>query len=348
MKTCLIFLVAIFLPSKSIIPQSTALKSFHPYSNTLGITLELGGTIPNTDYKLNELDISGRFMTEYFFTSRSIHAFGIRLFAGGGFINGEVFSNEPVFPPVSEKYRTGLFFTGIGFTYAVKLGYSVPYVSTSISYLIFDPGDSQGNQLPGNSLSLYKKETVLYSGELGIKFPFSKMWSLNLGLNFNFAATDYLDDIRAGSNNDAFLNFFTGFSIVLGGSNDIDNDGVEDNLDACLDTPEGELVDEFGCSLNDIIPKGYIYNNLKDQFISDRIFTDGTTYCFQVNTFNDSTNSAALKNKISTWGYKAEIFKMVINNSVWYSVRIGYFTSYKQALEKKKNFFRETKLKLKY
>lgn len=347
MKTSLIFLVALFLPAKLIIPQSTSLKTFHPFSNTLGITLELGGTIPNTDYKLNELDISGRLMIEYFFTSRSIHAFGIRLSAAGGFINGEVFSNEPVFPPVSEKYRTGLLYTGVGFLYAVKLGQSVPYVYTSANYLIFDPGDTQGNQLPGNSQSLYKKETVLYSGELGVKFPFSKIWSLNLGVSLSISGTDYLDDIEKDSNNDGFLSFFIGLSLLLGGSNDIDNDGVDDDMDTCLDTSEGELVDEFGCSLNDIIPEGYSYNNLEDQFISDGIFTDGTTYCFQVNTFNDSLNAETLKNIITSLGYRAEVFKMVMNNSIWYSVRMGYYTTYKQALEYKKNFFFKTKLKIK-
>ncbi|MCK7529504.1 MAG: hypothetical protein MZV64_74095 [Ignavibacteriales bacterium] len=140
----------------------------------------------------------------------------LSLVGGGGFIKGEVFSNELVYPPVPDNFRTGFLFLGGGFVYAIRLGNSVPYASATIEYTAFDPGDGNGNQLPNNQFSIYNKNTITYSGEAGVRFPFSDIWSLNLGVNFNFLNTDYFDDIKAGNDNDAFISFFTGISFYLG------------------------------------------------------------------------------------------------------------------------------------
>jgi len=340
--TWILFLISI----QFITPQSFSTKIFHPLSNAFAITLELGGTLPRTDYKINELDIYGRILTEYYFTSRSIHAFGLRLFTGGGFINGEVFSNEPVNPPVSDKYRTGLFFAGAGFIYTIKIGYGVPYISATAGYLAFDPGDKEGNQLPGNNLPLYKKETSLYSGEIGIKFPFSDIWSLNLGLDINFTGTDYLDDVKIESNRDAFLSFFTGISIILGKNTDIDNDGIDDAIDLCLETPEGETVDEFGCSIRPKTFDNFSYDISEDKFVSNGIFTDGNLICFQIDVFQEIKKAKELQQKIITLGYQAFIVNMQSGNSIWYSIRIGYFDSFQEAKLFKEIFFKKTRLKL--
>ncbi|MCW8803962.1 MAG: hypothetical protein OQK57_06150, partial [Ignavibacteriaceae bacterium] len=74
LKICFLF----FIFTQIIIAQSLSSKAFHPLSNSFGITLEAGGTIPKTDYKIDELDFKGRLLLEYYFTSRSIHAFGLR------------------------------------------------------------------------------------------------------------------------------------------------------------------------------------------------------------------------------------------------------------------------------
>ena len=346
MKLILITCLLIIGYNQFLIPQSVSTKKFHPLSNAFAITFELGGTLPKTDYKINELDIYGRILTEYYFTSRSIHAFGLRLYAGAGFINGEVFSSEPVYPPVSDKYRTGLFFAGAGLIYTIKFGYGVPYISATAGYLAFDPGDKEGNQLPGNNLSLYKKETSLYSGEIGIKFPFSKIWSLNLGLNINFTGTDYLEDIQTGPNNDAFLSCFTGISLFLGKSTDIDNDGIDDDVDLCLETPEGEKVDDFGCSIVPKIYDNYSYDMSKDKFVSNGIFTDGNLICIQVDVFQEIKKAKLLQQKINSLGYQAFIFNLQIGNSIWYSVRIGYLESLQDARIFREIFFKKTVLKL--
>jgi len=46
--------------------QSTANEMRNPISNDFRVTIEVGGTIPNTDYNTFELDISGRLLLEYF------------------------------------------------------------------------------------------------------------------------------------------------------------------------------------------------------------------------------------------------------------------------------------------
>ncbi len=286
-------------------------------------------------------------MLEYYFTSRSIHAFGLRLIGGGGFIKGEVFSNEIVYPPVSDNFRTGFLFVGGGFIYALRYGNGIPYISAMAAYTAFDPGDENGYQLPNNELSIYKKESFLYSGEAGVRFPFGDMWSLNVGANINFSSTDYLDDIETGNNNDAFISFFTGLSIYLGKNVDTDNDGVDDENDLCPDTPEGTEVDEFGCSALDINSQEMVYDTLKDHFISDGIFTDGNSYCFQVDIFSDPNQAEELHKKINSLGYKADVFMTSIGSRVWYSVRIGYFESVKNAKYYRDEFFKKANLKFK-
>lgn len=346
MKNILITCFFLFVFNLIINPQSLSSTSYHPLSNAFGITIELGGTIPKTDYKIEELDVISRLSLEYYFPSRSIHAFGIKLVGGGGFTKGEVFSNDLEYPPVPDDFRTGFLFLGGGFIYAIRLGNIVPYASATIKYTAFDPGDGNGNQLPNNQFSIYNKNTITYSGEAGIRFPFSDMWSLNLGVNFNLPNTDYFDDIKAGNNNDAFISFFSGISFYLGKNIDKDNDGVDDDIDLCLDTPEGMEVDEFGCHIIDVKPEISIYDTLKDTFVSNAIFTDGLIFCFQVDIFKDIKDAENLQ-KIMSLNYNSDIFTLSIGNSVWYSVRVGYFTSYEEAQVQKENFFRQNRSKLK-
>jgi len=222
----------------------------------------------------------------------------------------------------------------------------IPYASLSAGYLTFDPGDTNGNQLPGNYLNLYEKSSLLYTGELGIKFPFSSKWSLNLGFNYNFAGTDYLDDIKVGPNNDSFLSIFTGVSLLLGGTNDVDNDGISDDIDLCLDTPQGIEVDEFGCNISPKKYENYVYDTSNDKFISDGIFSDGRLICLQLDIFQELKKAIALQQKVNSLGYSAFIFNIQSGNSIFYSVRIGYFETVEEARIFKELFFKKTGIRL--
>ena len=188
---------------------------------------------------------------------------------------------------------------------------------------------------------------MLYSLEAGIRFPFAEMWSLNLGANINFSNTDYLDDVKAGNNNDGFISCFTGISFYLGKNTDKDNDGIDDDNDLCPNTPEVIRVDEFGCSLEDISPVATVYDTTKDTFISDGIFTDGKLYCFQIDVFSDLREAEALREKIVSLNYNAEIIETNLGGTIWYSVRIGYFKTFEIAKFYREDFFRKTKIIIK-
>ena len=342
-----IFLFFYLSLTYTVFAQSNSNKSLHPLSNSIGIAMEFGGTLPKTDYKIDELSISGRLLAEYFFTSHSIHSLGVRILGGAGILRGKVFSNDFTYPPVSDHFNTDFYFGGCGITYAINFTSNIPYFSASASYTYFNPLDNNGYQLPNNQFSIYENGTMMYSLETGVRFPFSDDWSLNLAANINFLSTDYLDDVKAGANNDAYFGIYTGFSFYLGQVIDQDNDGVADNIDLCPNTKDGAEVNEFGCSLDDLNSKVLGYNALKDQFLMDGVFTDGKIFCFQVDVFDEKNSAEKLQNKLLLLGYKANIIETNFGSRVWYSVRIGYFNSYDDAKYFKNNFFKETILKLK-
>jgi hypothetical protein len=90
----------------------------------------------------------------------------------------------------------------------------------------------------------------MYSGEMGVRFLFEEILSLNIGININFTNTDYMDDVAKGMHKDAFATAFIGVSLYIGAEKDSDGDGVEDNKDVCPNTLNGLRVDEFGCPLD--------------------------------------------------------------------------------------------------
>ena len=226
-------------------PQEETVNTFHTFSGAVVFSAEAGGTYPFTDYSTPELDFFGRGLIEYYFPSKSVHAIGIRFLSGGGFLSG--MGKDAV---GEVNYKTSIFFIGGGLVYAIELGNGVPYLSATVSYLRFDPRDKDGNFLPNNFARKYDQNAIMYSGELGVRFPFAEVLSLNLGININFANTDYLDDIRKDSNTDAFATAFVGMSLYIGAEKDSDGDGVENNRDVCPNTLSGLVVDEFGCPLD--------------------------------------------------------------------------------------------------
>jgi len=326
--------------------QSASDKKIIPFSNELGLTLEIGGTIPNTDYNNAELDISGRLMFEYFFGLSNVSSLGIRLSGNAGRLNGSDFSDEYVYPPVPSNYYTGYFSAGGGLIYTHTVGNFIPYLSFLISGVFFNPLDENGYKLPNNQFSVYNSDALLYTFETGIRFPFNENWSLNLSFNYNLSNTDYLDDINANSNNDAFLNMYTGISYYINFRSDKDNDGVSDDIDLCPETPEGMEVNEFGCSSIELQTMEMVYDSTKDHFLRDGIFSDGNLYCFQVDVFQDLILAKDLQDEIRLLGYRADIFVIAFGSRDWYSVRIGYFDSFEKAKTFKVDFFKRTSLKL--
>jgi hypothetical protein len=345
-KSFFISLTFVFILPDLIVCQSLHVEKINPFANSFSATIEIGGTVPKTDYKIDELSISGKLLFEYFFKLSSISALGIRFSGSSGIIKGQVFSNDISYPPVSENFNTDFYSLGAGVVYALYIGSGIPYCSASISYLSFNPLDENGYKLVNNQFSVYKKDAMLYTLEVGVRFPFADTWSLNLGVDYNFSSTDYLDDVMAGYNNDAFFSFFSGVSLYFGKDLDSDNDGVADDFDLCPDTPLGTEVNEFGCSPNELKYQETLYDTSKDHFLLDGIFSDGTLYCFQVDVFQEMNRAEELRNQIISLGYKADIFELKFGSRVWQSVRIGYFNSFDNAKIFKDNFFKSNILKL--
>ncbi|MBT8383108.1 MAG: thrombospondin type 3 repeat-containing protein, partial [Ignavibacteria bacterium] len=123
----------------------------------------------------------------------------------------------------------------------------MPYVYGGAAYLYYDPKDDNGNRLERNISKKYSRHEWSLIGEFGFRFLASENISVNLGANINYVNSDNLDDIIAGTDNDIFFKGFAGLSIYFGGTSDSDEDGIKDDDDLCPGTPQGVMVDQFGC-----------------------------------------------------------------------------------------------------
>lgn len=126
----------------------------------------------------------------------------------------------------------------------------------------------------------YQERTWAVPVGIGANFDLSPRWKFRVGTSMHFAFTDYIDGVtsesvgnRAGdSRNDKFLftSFALNYDLILAGDGsdgaiedwdqfliensfdleDKDQDGVEDFKDRCPNTPEGVLVDIWGCGMD--------------------------------------------------------------------------------------------------
>lgn len=83
----------------------------------------------------------------------------------------------------------------------------------------------------------------------GINFKLSPDLMLNLQETFMYSNEDKRDKIEA-KGNDAYLFHMVGLTFNFGKMKDADNDGVNDRMDKCPNTPAGVAVDKTGCPLD--------------------------------------------------------------------------------------------------
>jgi len=102
----------------------------------------------------------------------------------------------------------------------------------------------------------------------GINFWISESFAFEIGGRFSYLLTNLSNDFPASGSGLpqtfgavdmgdpatrpflAVLEPGIGFTFFLGGARDTDHDGVKDKFDQCPDTPDGALVDEYGCPLD--------------------------------------------------------------------------------------------------
>ena len=233
------------------------LYTTNPLQGSVVFGLDGGVTYPQTDYQKVQLGFNGRAQVEYFFNTHSIHLPGLKLKIAYDQLTGEDTRGRISSPDAEEGYRyipttfsTNIFSAGFAVTYCIAINDAVfPYVSGGISNLWFDPKDGQGNPGEYNSAGKYKKSTIAYTLELGLKVKLSDKVSLNFSANPYFPKTDYLDDVAAAYINDSYSTMMVGITLTPFYSSDQDGDGITGDNDLCPDEAEDfdGYQDEDGC-----------------------------------------------------------------------------------------------------
>jgi OOP family OmpA-OmpF porin len=247
----------VFLTFFSSIFAQNQNEKGHPFEGTWVISGEAGAVLGTTDFPENQTKFSGRVLLEYFLPTKSKSVFGARLFGGAGYVGGKgTVSDLPSYSDINEL-RTEIVYGGGGIIYSLSLGKVVqPYLMGGISYLVFNPLNEHGGEMPRNSQNEYSKNDINYMGEIGIRFLVKEHFSFNLGYSLNYLVDDNIDDILTVED-DALHTVFGGVSFYFGRSSDSDKDGIVDSKDLCPNTPKGVSVDQFGCAIdsdNDKIP----------------------------------------------------------------------------------------------
>jgi OOP family OmpA-OmpF porin len=257
MKTLILSILVAGAISTSSIAQVAGFNSIHPLSGRWALSVEGGANYTKADFRNSLFDYYARVMGEYFFATKNVGIFGIRVFSGLGRLNGSggVFGyytdpNTGILTPIDE-FKTPVILVGGGFSYTLEASKKVfPYVYAGASYLYFDPRDVNDDRLPNNSIKKYSRNEVSLQGELGIRFLLSQNVSLNFNGSLYYQNSDELDDVIAGTDKDIYFTFLGGVSFYFGGVKDSDADGVRDEYDVCPETPQGVRVNEFGCPVD--------------------------------------------------------------------------------------------------
>jgi hypothetical protein len=176
-------LILCFLFSSIFISSSAQIidgQKANPFSGTLVISLQGGLTIGKTDFKTDQLGLSGSGMLEYFLHTSTNHIFGFRFFGGGQTIKG-----NDEFQHLKE-FKTDMYLIGGGLVYSYSINNEFyPYLYAGISNLWFNPKDANGHRAPNNSRGLYEKVTHVYDIEFGTRFPISDVFSFHAGLGLH-------------------------------------------------------------------------------------------------------------------------------------------------------------------
>ncbi len=218
-------------------------------SNVFSITAEGGVTLGFTDYSTNKINYTGKASAEYYLPSTSQGNIGLRIFGQTGFVSGK--SPLPRSGNPTNEFSTNINLLGGGIFYTLSIDDAVyPWLAFSVSNLWFHPKDAHGNSLPNYAGDAYVNHMLTYNGDAGVRIMVSKNISANVNVGLIVGSKDYLDDIKAGSNNDLLYTASAGLSYYFGRDKDSDGDGVPDSRDVCPNTPKGVKVDKDGCPLD--------------------------------------------------------------------------------------------------
>ena len=228
-KYLLVLILLLFVAGISY--SQTRERNYNSLSGQFGFVLDGGFNLSQVDkgYKVNLPTLRGGF--EYFFSTKTAHAFGIRLLGGYNFLRF-----KDMLDPAGRNY---VYDAKLGLEYAYGTSNWLPYASAGLNYTFFHSKKSADDN---KKLSFY--------GEVGMKYLLNQKWSLNFALTGNLTGQDYLEGIKSGTSNDAYFTLTMGLVYAFSKDIDSDGDGVLDKYDQCPNTPFGVKVDEFGCPID--------------------------------------------------------------------------------------------------
>jgi hypothetical protein len=144
MKTLIFSILVAGAIVTSSIAQIAGFNGLHPLSNKWAVSVEGGANYTLADFRNSLFDFYARAMGEYFFATKNVGIFGVRVFTGYGRLtgNGGVsgYYTDPatgILIPIDE-FRTTVILVGAGLNYTYKASDNVfPYIYAGASYLYF-------------------------------------------------------------------------------------------------------------------------------------------------------------------------------------------------------------------
>lgn len=248
-----IFLLLILLNLCSPPANSQILEDENIFSGGLLTSLSGGLTFSSTDYKTSGIGVSGTASLEYLFPSPGSSLLGIKVFGGGFTLKGEddreSISVSDGTIKIPGEFSTDVITFGLGISYSHKIEKLYPFFGLTLSMLNFSPKNTDGTPLQNNIDDKYEKSILAFSAETGMRIPVSANFSMTFSGGVSFPSTDYLEDVKAGSNNDLFSFLNLSLSYNLFGDPDTDGDGIKDSQDFCPDEKEDfdGFQDNDGC-----------------------------------------------------------------------------------------------------
>lgn len=132
----------------------------------------------------------------------------------------------------------------------IRSGFIQPYILVGGEVVRINPKLKNGQIAPNNAAKKFDKMQLGVPVGGGFAFFVNDHMSIDLQAMYHNLATDYLDDIDIGGNNDRFLSTGLKLNFYFGGSlADNDQDGIPDKYDDCPKQSEDfdGFQDEDGC-----------------------------------------------------------------------------------------------------
>lgn len=210
--------ISIFILSSHGLTQEKIYQmrsKYNSFGNFYVVSAEGGGTLTFSDFQTPGISYLGRGGVEYFFPSRGIAVFGIRLFGGYGILTGKHDKGRSVgsgTTKVINTFKTTFSYVEGGIVAAFGKNNIIPYLAGGGNYVFaYSPGnqDFVGIYSPagrGGFLSVF--------GEFGMRFFFTNTISLNISGKYTIGRVDDIDGFESNKN-DSFFSTSAGISFHL-------------------------------------------------------------------------------------------------------------------------------------